>query len=100
MTGRRNIVFSILFSTILLSSTSPTDDNHSSRARPKQQEFKSEFARLPTRTTHREAHPFEVTISSGSIRGEYMKIGANEYTVFKGIPYARPPVGKYRFRVR
>jgi len=47
--------------------------------------------------------PFEVHIGSGKIRGQYITHLThvnNEYTVFKGIPYARPPVGTYRFRVR
>ncbi|KAI6243799.1 COesterase domain-containing protein [Aphelenchoides fujianensis] len=40
------------------------------------------------------SHPIELTIKSGSIRGEYLTIGANDFAVFKGIPYAAPPVGQ------
>ncbi|KAF7636584.1 COesterase domain-containing protein [Meloidogyne graminicola] len=46
----------------------------------------------------RKSHPIELTIDSGSIRGEYLTIGANEFAVFKGIPYAAPPVGSLRFQ--
>ncbi|KAI6173772.1 COesterase domain-containing protein [Aphelenchoides besseyi] len=42
----------------------------------------------------RKSHPIELTIKSGSIRGEYLTIGANDFAVFKGIPYAAPPVGQ------
>jgi hypothetical protein len=45
----------------------------------------------------RKTHPIELTIKSGSIRGEYLTIGANDFAVFKGIPYAAPPVGSLRF---
>ncbi|VDN38777.1 unnamed protein product [Gongylonema pulchrum] len=47
----------------------------------------------------RRTHPIELTIDSGSIRGEYLTIGANDFAVFKGIPYAAPPVGSLRFQV-
>ncbi|KAL3073200.1 hypothetical protein niasHT_035476 [Heterodera trifolii] len=47
----------------------------------------------------RKTHPIELTIDSGSIRGEYLTIGANEFAVFKGIPYAAPPVGSLRFQM-
>ncbi|CAK5098985.1 unnamed protein product [Meloidogyne enterolobii] len=47
----------------------------------------------------RKSHPIELTIDSGSIRGEYLTIGANEFAVFKGIPYAAPPVGSLRFQL-
>ncbi|VBB32262.1 unnamed protein product [Acanthocheilonema viteae] len=47
----------------------------------------------------RQAHPIEITIDSGSIRGEYLTIGANDFAVFKGIPYAAPPVGSLRFQM-
>uniref|UniRef100_A0A914DSV8 Carboxylesterase type B domain-containing protein n=2 Tax=Acrobeloides nanus TaxID=290746 RepID=A0A914DSV8_9BILA len=46
----------------------------------------------------RRTHPIELTIDSGSIRGEYLTIGANDFAVFKGIPYAAPPVGSLRFQ--
>ncbi|KAI1707979.1 carboxylesterase family domain-containing protein [Ditylenchus destructor] len=46
----------------------------------------------------RKTHPIELTIESGSIRGEYLTIGANDFAVFKGIPYAAPPVGSLRFQ--
>ncbi|KAL7071560.1 hypothetical protein ACQ4LE_009239 [Meloidogyne hapla] len=49
-------------------------------------------------STLRKSHPIELTIDSGSIRGEYLTIGANEFAVFKGIPYAAPPVGSLRFQ--
>ncbi|VDN51968.1 unnamed protein product [Dracunculus medinensis] len=47
----------------------------------------------------RRTHPIELTIDSGSIRGEYLTIGANDFAVFKGIPYAAPPVGSLRFQI-
>ncbi|VIO89025.1 Uncharacterized protein BM_BM5445 [Brugia malayi] len=47
----------------------------------------------------RQTHPIELTIDSGSIRGEYLTIGANDFAVFKGIPYAAPPVGSLRFQM-
>jgi hypothetical protein len=51
---------------------------------------------------HRQVHPYEVSISSGRIRGEYISLSDEqspyEFTVFKGIPYARPPLGIFRFQ--
>ncbi|KAE9549108.1 hypothetical protein FO519_007680 [Halicephalobus sp. NKZ332] len=47
----------------------------------------------------RKTHPIELTIDSGAIRGEYLTIGANDFAVFKGIPYAAPPVGSLRFQM-
>lgn len=41
-----------------------------------------------------------INIPTGAIRGTYKKSeGGRVYAAFEGIPYARPPVGKYRFRV-
>lgn len=37
----------------------------------------------------------EIVISGGNIRGEYLN---NSIAVFRGIPYAAPPVGALRFR--
>ncbi|VDK47926.1 unnamed protein product [Anisakis simplex] len=57
---------------------------------------------LIARSAHcsvRKTHPIELTIDSGSIRGEYLTIGANDFAVFKGIPYAAPPVGSLRFQM-
>uniref|UniRef100_A0A914VY88 Carboxylesterase type B domain-containing protein n=1 Tax=Plectus sambesii TaxID=2011161 RepID=A0A914VY88_9BILA len=57
------------------------------------------FFHVSANTPHvRKAHPIELTIDSGSIRGEYLTIGPNEFAVFKGIPYAAPPVGSLRFQ--
>ncbi|GBP05392.1 Esterase FE4 [Eumeta japonica] len=42
--------------------------------------------------------PF-VHISHGSLKGSWLTTkNGRSYAVFKGIPYARPPIGKYRFR--
>uniref|UniRef100_A0A1I7X3Y7 COesterase domain-containing protein n=1 Tax=Heterorhabditis bacteriophora TaxID=37862 RepID=A0A1I7X3Y7_HETBA len=47
----------------------------------------------------RHISPFELTINSGAIRGERLIIKGEDYTVFKGIPYAMPPVGYLRFQL-
>uniref|UniRef100_A0AC35TTH9 COesterase domain-containing protein n=1 Tax=Rhabditophanes sp. KR3021 TaxID=114890 RepID=A0AC35TTH9_9BILA len=46
----------------------------------------------------RRTHSIELTTDSGSVRGEYLTIGAHDFAVFKGIPYAAPPVGSLRFQ--
>lgn len=53
----------------------------------------------PATAEVREAHAIELNIDTGAIRGEYLTIGADAFTVFKGIPYAAPPVGALRFQV-
>uniref|UniRef100_A0A915I2Y9 Carboxylesterase type B domain-containing protein n=1 Tax=Romanomermis culicivorax TaxID=13658 RepID=A0A915I2Y9_ROMCU len=45
-----------------------------------------------------DATAIEVKISSGRIRGEYGSLEGENYAVFKGIPYAAPPVGAARFQ--
>lgn len=47
----------------------------------------------------RHVSPFELTINSGAIRGERLVIDGQDYTIFKGIPYAMPPVGYLRFQM-
>ncbi|CAP30219.2 Protein CBG10957 [Caenorhabditis briggsae] len=49
-------------------------------------------------TTTRHISPFELTVNSGAIRGERLLIDGQDYTVFKGIPFAMPPVGYLRFQ--
>lgn len=45
-------------------------------------------------------HP-EVVLSTGRVRGQRLVSVANRsYYSFKGIPYAAPPVGQLRFKVR
>uniref|UniRef100_A0A1I7TB73 COesterase domain-containing protein n=1 Tax=Caenorhabditis tropicalis TaxID=1561998 RepID=A0A1I7TB73_9PELO len=44
-------------------------------------------------TSTRHISPFELTVNSGAIRGERLLIDGQDYTVFKGIPFAMPPVG-------
>uniref|UniRef100_A0A914S762 Carboxylesterase type B domain-containing protein n=1 Tax=Parascaris equorum TaxID=6256 RepID=A0A914S762_PAREQ len=41
-----------------------------------------------------------VWVEQGLIRGKIYKIGDNYMQIFRGIPYAEPPIGKLRFRVR
>ena len=42
-----------------------------------------------------------VTIKQGCLRGtQVQNIDGGSYFAFKGIPYAKPPVGKLRFSVR
>ncbi|KAF1748226.1 hypothetical protein GCK72_024693 [Caenorhabditis remanei] len=47
----------------------------------------------------RHISPFELTVNSGAIRGERLLIDGQDYTVFKGIPFAMPPVGYLRFQM-
>ncbi|CAD6189183.1 unnamed protein product [Caenorhabditis auriculariae] len=47
----------------------------------------------------RHVSPFELTINSGAIRGERLIADGQDYTIFKGIPYAMPPVGYLRFQM-
>ncbi|CAJ0933824.1 unnamed protein product, partial [Mesorhabditis belari] len=51
----------------------------------------------PVLSALRKTHPIELTINSGSIRGENLVISGNDYAIFKGVPYAAPPVGALRF---
>uniref|UniRef100_A0A914ZDY6 Carboxylesterase type B domain-containing protein n=1 Tax=Parascaris univalens TaxID=6257 RepID=A0A914ZDY6_PARUN len=39
-----------------------------------------------------------VWVEQGLIRGKIYKIGDNYMQIFRGIPYAEPPIGKLRFR--
>ncbi|XP_038056682.1 fatty acyl-CoA hydrolase precursor, medium chain-like isoform X1 [Patiria miniata] len=40
----------------------------------------------------------EVRTSSGRLRGETRVLDGREYRVFRGVPYAEPPIGDRRFR--
>lgn len=40
-----------------------------------------------------------VQIEQGELRGVVCKNNEGKYIAFKGIPYAKPPVGKLRFKV-
>ena len=46
-----------------------------------------------------EGAPPVVTISSGQVEGElcYSGNGSRVFSSFNGIPFAKPPLGKYRF---
>lgn len=42
-----------------------------------------------------------LTIDSGTLRGKYMKSrSGRNYLAFLGIPYAKPPIGELRFKVK
>lgn len=42
-----------------------------------------------------------MTTPLGKIEGQYQKtVQGRKYAAFEGIPYAKPPVEKRRFRVR
>lgn len=40
-----------------------------------------------------------VQIEQGKLRGVVCENNEGKYLAFKGIPYAKPPVGKLRFKV-
>lgn len=40
-----------------------------------------------------------VTIKQGDLKGVHCKTPDLEYYAFKGIPYAKPPIGRLRFKV-
>lgn len=41
-----------------------------------------------------------VEISDGKVRGTVLKnLDGEDYYAFLGIPYAKPPIGKLRFKV-
>lgn len=43
----------------------------------------------------------EVTLGQGIVRGLYTKTFSNrQIASFEGIPYAKPPLGKHRFKVK
>lgn len=42
-----------------------------------------------------------VTLSLGEVEGFTAEtVSGRTYYAFEGVPYARPPVGKYRFKVK
>jgi hypothetical protein len=41
-----------------------------------------------------------VHVEQGALRGTYLiSAGGRKFAAFQGIPYARPPTGKHRFKV-
>jgi hypothetical protein len=41
-----------------------------------------------------------VHVEQGALRGTYLtSAGGRKFSAFQGIPYARPPTGKHRFKV-
>lgn len=38
-------------------------------------------------------------MEQGLVRGKIYKIGNHQVQIFRGIPYAEPPVGPLRFKV-
>lgn len=40
-----------------------------------------------------------VWVEQGLVRGKIYKIGQKQVQIFRGIPYAEPPVGELRFAV-
>lgn len=40
-----------------------------------------------------------VNTEHGALRGRVCDNGVGKYLAFKGIPYAKPPLGKLRFKV-
>lgn len=41
-----------------------------------------------------------VQTEQGELRGVVCENNEGKYLAFKGIPYAKPPIGKLRFKVR
>jgi hypothetical protein len=41
-----------------------------------------------------------IHVEQGALRGKYLtSAGGRIFAAFQGIPYARPPTGKHRFKV-
>lgn len=40
-----------------------------------------------------------VWVEQGLVRGKIYKIGTQQVQIFRGIPYAEPPIGPLRFKV-